>query len=404
MGAYRKGRPTWTNAGVAAHLISEAFERREQALLIALDLQDAYNLVSLPKLADQLLRLGTCAWLVRWVLSALKSRRCSLKCGQWLSEWANISTALPQGSPLSPVCYNAYTQALATAQTPDNVRLLTFADDISIVVWHRDTAELAACGQQTIDSVRSVCDQLDMVINPRKATVTGFSKRREEPRHPPLFNGDVAIPNVESVKLLGITLDSKLNFNAHVDQTRSRCLRVTSTLKAAFSWGVDLRRLTQLYRSLVLSRITYGLEVINPTINSLTKLDGIQNAALRLISGCPRDTPLTALRFMFNLPSVTELHELMRAKAISRVASDPGHPLHDVVSVTVDVPPKARLERQGWLRAGVRELRKMVGRNTVRRGPAWTSTPADTQERWTFDTWVYLGLILQVPTKYLKSR
>ena len=47
MGAYRKGRSTWTNAGVAAHVISEAFERREKAVLVALDLQDAYNMMSL---------------------------------------------------------------------------------------------------------------------------------------------------------------------------------------------------------------------------------------------------------------------------------------------------------------------------------------------------------------------
>ena len=219
MGAYRKGRPTWTNAGVAAHLINEAFERREQALLIALDLQDAYNLVSLPKLADQLLRLGTCTWLVRWILSALRTRRCSLKCGKWLSEWRIIPTALPQGSPLSPVCYNAYTEALAGTRTPDNVRLLTFADDISIVVWHKDMTELVACGQQTIYSVRSVCEQLDMVINPRKATATVFSKRREQPQCAPLLYGDVAIPYVRGVRLLGITWTA--NSTSTLTSTRS---------------------------------------------------------------------------------------------------------------------------------------------------------------------------------------
>ena len=54
LGAYRKGRPTWSNVGVTAHLISEAFERRQSAVAVGLDLQDAYNMVSLPKLSDSL--------------------------------------------------------------------------------------------------------------------------------------------------------------------------------------------------------------------------------------------------------------------------------------------------------------------------------------------------------------
>ena len=349
-----------------------------------LDLQDAYNLVSLPKLASNLLRLNTSPWLVRWIMSALKSRRCSLKCGNWMSNWSSISTALPQGSPLSPVCFNAYTYELAAIPAPDNARVMSFADDITIVAWHNDPDVMTRTAQEMVEKVRRVCEGLDMRINPRKASATIFANRRPLPTTSPVVYGDEPIPYAPSIKLLGITLDPGLTFSEHTTAVRSRCLQAMSTLKAAFSRGVDLRRLTHLYRALILPRITYGLEIIPPNVTTMEKLDRIQNSALRLISGCSRHTHLTSLRFMFDLPSICDIHEQMRAKAICRIAADTGHPLHNTVDQMLTVPPRARLERTGWIRGGVKQVRNICGRHTIRREPEWKETPVSTQSKWSF--------------------
>ena len=59
----------------------EAFEAREHVLIVSLDLQDAYNLVSVPKLARLLLDLEVIPYLYlfRWLLSAFQARRCAFK-------------------------------------------------------------------------------------------------------------------------------------------------------------------------------------------------------------------------------------------------------------------------------------------------------------------------------------
>ncbi|KAF0309479.1 putative RNA-directed DNA polymerase from transposon BS [Amphibalanus amphitrite] len=375
MGAYRKGRSTWTNAGVVTHVISEAFERREQAVLVALDLQDAYNMVSLPKLAHRLLVLDTDVRLTRWIMAALRSRRCSMKCGRWMSDWTDVPTALPQGSPLSPICFNAYLQPIASIITPDNAILLCYADDITIVAWHRDISSAIGTAQEVVNNVKAACDHLDMVINPQKASVTVFGKRRPtQPLEAVVYGGE-PISYSDQVKLLGVTLDPALTFNAHADSVRSRCVRALSTLKAAYSRGVDLRRISHLYRSLVLSRITYGLEIINPLKTTMDKLERIQNSALRLATGCPRQTPVTALRYMFDLPSIVDLHEVLRARAVCIVASDCGHPLHDFVNQALARAPLARLQRTGWLRDGTKALRGLCGRHKIRRSHLWSATP-----------------------------
>ncbi|KAF0305316.1 Dipeptidyl peptidase 1 [Amphibalanus amphitrite] len=130
LGAYRSGRATWLNVGQVVHKATEAFEAREHALIVGLDLQDAYNLVSVPILVRRLTSLGIDPFFVRWILQALQARRCALRSGRWLSDWTTVTMALPQGSPLSPVCFNAYTLPLATLPVPPNFTVYTFADDI----------------------------------------------------------------------------------------------------------------------------------------------------------------------------------------------------------------------------------------------------------------------------------
>ena len=131
LGGYRPGRETWVNAATFAAETWEGFEEKEDTLAVALDLEDAYNRVCLPILADKMLHLGISVQCVRWVMAALNRRRCILKYENWRSEWTNISTGLPQGSPLSPVLFNIYTLDLARLDNP-NVRVRTFADDVLV--------------------------------------------------------------------------------------------------------------------------------------------------------------------------------------------------------------------------------------------------------------------------------
>ena len=46
LGSYRQGKDTWANAAVLASDVYDGFERGEETLVAALDLEDAYNRVS----------------------------------------------------------------------------------------------------------------------------------------------------------------------------------------------------------------------------------------------------------------------------------------------------------------------------------------------------------------------
>ncbi|KAF0307987.1 putative RNA-directed DNA polymerase from transposon X-element [Amphibalanus amphitrite] len=154
LGAYRSGRATWLNVGQVVHKATEAFEAREHALIVGLDLQDAYNLVSVPILVRRLRSLGIDPFFVRWILQALQARRCALRSGRWLSDWTTVTMALPQGSPPSPVCFNAYTLPLATLPVPPNFTVYTFADDILLCGTGGCLPTVANQMQEVLDDTR----------------------------------------------------------------------------------------------------------------------------------------------------------------------------------------------------------------------------------------------------------
>ena len=45
LGSYRRGKETWMNAAVLASDVYDGFEKKEETIVIALDLEDAYNRV-----------------------------------------------------------------------------------------------------------------------------------------------------------------------------------------------------------------------------------------------------------------------------------------------------------------------------------------------------------------------
>ena len=138
-----------------------------------------------------------------------------------------------------------------------------------------------------------------------------------------------------------------------------------------------------LYRSLILSRLTYGGEVVAACPTTLEKLDRVQTAALRIITGCTRDTSRVALRYMLDVPSVPEKLQTQRVFAVSRAGEEASHPLCDDVRSLTRRAPLRRLARPGWVRQACDTMRELRGRHILRDRPQFMRTPNDVAGRWT---------------------
>ena len=81
LGSYRRGKDTWANAAVLASDVYDAFERKEETIVIALDLEDAYNRVDYGILMRTLVNMEVESYIIMWIGNALLKRKVALQVG-----------------------------------------------------------------------------------------------------------------------------------------------------------------------------------------------------------------------------------------------------------------------------------------------------------------------------------
>lgn len=107
---------------------------------------------------------------------------------------------------------------------------------------------------------------------------------------------DLRIPCKNQVSYLGITLDKKLNWKRFIGQITQKALNFFKIIRGTF-WGVDPETAIYFYKAYIRSILDYGSIQYGSVSNStLTRLDRIQNHALRLSLGSMKSTSVEALR------------------------------------------------------------------------------------------------------------
>ena len=93
------------------------------------------------------------------------------------------------------------------------------------------------------------------------------------------------------------------------------------------SWGADRVTLLNLYRSLIRSKLDYGLVVYGSARKSyLQKLDMIHHQGLRLALGAFRTSPVTSLYVEADEPSLALRREKLVLQYAIRLAANPNNP------------------------------------------------------------------------------
>ena len=375
-GGYRAGISTWENAARFAYDVYEGFQRKEQTLAVAVDLEDAYNRVQF-KLLLELLRQYDVSWtLTRWLAAALQERKVAMRLGNWMSTPQQLTIGLPQVSPLSAVVYNVYTKGLADLNSNGLSRVLTLADDGLIYKTASDVSTAVTAVQEQLEKVSHWCQETESEISPSKAHApwcTLNNKAVGQAMPAVSFSGE-AIERTNSLRHLGIHFDRMLTYKTQVESTKVRCKKGLSELKAMASKGIEHRLLFLLYQSVILSVMDYGLGLTTLSQSNLLKLGRVQNEAVRVSLGTTKDTPIETMRYLLDLPPMETRHKVEQVKAYLNAMQNLENPLHDAVKEEKG----CRLARgKSWMGQAEQSIQRVCSLTELKQVRDWEKRPVE---------------------------
>ncbi|GFW54290.1 uncharacterized protein LOC103524116 [Trichonephila clavipes] len=108
---------------------------------------------------------------------------------------------------------------------------------------------------------------------------------------------------------LGISRDSRLTWTKHIAKVVENATSRLSLLKriAGVKWGSSQSVLTSTFTSYIRPVIDYGSELlVTASDSTLSKLDIVQNKALRFITGAATSTPIASMQLQTEISSSSE--------------------------------------------------------------------------------------------------
>ena len=272
---FNENKPPLRSAAVSVD-ISKAFDAIDHTLLL-----DAINATNLnPSLK-------------RWTAAYLRGRQCRVLYQGVFSSWRIIRTGVPQGSVLGPILFNFF-----VSDFPSSASLReSYADDFNLVESDVQVDQLEQRLQSDMDEVLVWADRKRLSIAPSKCHVTLFTPdmARQSNVHPQISlpdgqGGLSIIPLNKKPRLLGVTFDTHFCFGAQALNAVKAAKARLQTLRvlAGTSWGCSKETLTLAYKQYLEPLLTYAAPVWAPnaSASSILRLQRVQSAALRVITGC----------------------------------------------------------------------------------------------------------------------
>ena len=141
---------------------------------------------------------------------------------KYKSRRVQIRRGCPQGGILSPFLWNLVVDDLLTFTAKDIPGYLqAFADDLVSLAEGNDLDIIWKNWNRTCKTIKTIekwCQTKDLSISALKTQIVMFTWNRKWTLRP-ITVGKNIIGLSKSAKFLGVTLDSKLNFNEHIINT-----------------------------------------------------------------------------------------------------------------------------------------------------------------------------------------
>jgi hypothetical protein len=236
------------------HYIQEILSHidcKKYATGLLLDMSKAYDHISHDILLRKLYGMGIRGNAYRWFQTYLQNRQQCVQINWYnknsgetktlTSKMRQITCSIPQGSVTGCLLFLAYINDLPKIV---NTKCVMFADDVSILISSGSSTE---CNDRLSEVSKTVCEWLknhNLEINLNKTKIIQFKPTQKAALEMILQINNTIIEEVTEFKLLGITIDTSINWKYHIQSVKNKLssfiyalsvLKVNTNQKTALS-------------------------------------------------------------------------------------------------------------------------------------------------------------------------
>ena len=248
---------------------------------ILIDLSKAFDCIPRDLLLAKLAAYGIDDNLILYIHSYLLNHKQCVCINNTLSEFNKVISGVSEGFIVGPILFNCFFNDFY--YFIENANVHNFTNDNKLTTVAQNIQNLISVLESESNIAIDWFKTNKMIVNPGKFQSIIIDKKKQDHTKETFEIGDKVIETSPSVKLLGIQIDEKLNFNLHITNIcRSPANQLNALIRLKQFLSFEAKKV--LVNSYFYSNFNYCLLVrMFSSVKSLNKIESLQKRALRYL-------------------------------------------------------------------------------------------------------------------------
>ncbi|CAB4017575.1 Hypothetical predicted protein, partial [Paramuricea clavata] len=260
---------------VCFHAIGKSLYKNIQTDILYLDFAKAFDSVDHDILLAKLKSNGVNGNLLNWFTDYLHGRVQRVVVDGVASDWATVTSGVPQGSLLGPILFVIFINDYPNVVS-DTSQTALYADDSKL---YKSISCLGSCEslQQSLNHLSIWSHNNNIIFNASKCKVLTVTRKSNH-------LGNTTLVHVRKEKDLGCIIINHLTWDQQVLVVVCKANKMLGLLRRTCPLLTNTKVRRSLYLSLVKCHLDYATQVWSPALTSLKiKIENVQRRATRRI-------------------------------------------------------------------------------------------------------------------------
>lgn len=285
---YLKGKSIKTAIYQFINKLVAAFENKEFAMGVFLDLTKAYDCLDSKKLFNKLENYGIRGPALDWVKSYLSLRKQMVEIeinGKIItSNMEELILGIPQGSIAGPLLFIIYLNdfRLDAEMREQSVTVVNYADDTNLLLTESHYTLLERLCEITLNKTNEWFKNNNLLLNEEKTKFILFSPTNSGIEENNTISLSQAKYNcLESTKFLGIHIDKNLNWKEHINYVHEKIMVSVYGFRVVARY-LSSNYLKMVYYAMIDAKLRFGIVFYGS--GNIKQLFILQKKAIRILN------------------------------------------------------------------------------------------------------------------------